>query len=193
MRNNVDLVEIAAEVAQTLTDSGVDVTLWGQPGTKSIEDLAREVADGDCELVEADGGLLRCLRVLRLDVFYDPDTGDRLHLKEDRQEYANGGPARRRGLTSSLGEKMRVGEVLGEEIVLRALKEELGIETPVDVDISLFSYEEELATSRSFPGLPTHYDNYLLPVTLPDEAYDPNGYIEVQPGRKTTYFVWEPA
>jgi hypothetical protein len=159
---------------------------------KTIEDLAAEIHAGESILLVDDSGKLRRhTAVAWVDVFSTNEQGERVHLKEARQEFNDRRPTRvRAGLPASLGEKILVG---GEEPespdkgAERAIKEELGIEK-VDM-IGFMGTAQREAEASSYPGLTTVYADHFFAVEVP---FTPEGYKEVQ-AQKTTYFEWEPA
>lgn len=109
--------DAASELSQVLLESGVDLSLWGEPGTKTVADLIDEINAGESELHEDNDGLYRVANGLGLDVFATID-GQRYHLIEDRQVFTNG-LERRRKLLTSLGEKIKTDESI-EGVVVRA-------------------------------------------------------------------------
>lgn len=155
-------------------------------GAKTIGHLLNEIQIGETLLTVRDGALLRLVRVLFIDVACE--TGgiwQRLH--EDRQEFVDG-RLRRRNLTTSLGEKIGQGENSNELSVIRALREELGIERYVVA--RAVKTEESEGTIGSFPGLHSHLTGYYWQVEIFPEDFCQNGYIEVQ-SDKSTFFVWK--
>lgn len=157
---------------------------------KTIEDLASELRTGDSTLeINEQGELRRHTAVVWVDVFSTNEQGEKVHLKEARQEFHDGRPTRvRKSLPASLGEKLLVGRAEPErplEGARRALAEELGVE-----DIELLDYVAESqreSDASSYPGLKTVYTDHHFVVGIP---FSPGGYTEVQ-SKKTSYFEWE--
>lgn len=174
----------------TLWTLGVPVETWGMGRANSFEDLVREIKDGESKLVIEYGEVIRLLDMLDLDVFYKDQDGNTFKLKEDRQEYIDGSgrEPRRRNLSVSLMEKMKPGEK-PEDAIKRALVEELQVEG--EVDLRELTDKDVFDPSISYPGTYVRSKIYKGTVFLTPEQFNPDGYIEVQPGRKTTYFVWE--
>ena len=84
---------------------------------------------------------------------------------------------------------MPLGE-LPQNALLRALREELGM----DIPLAELTYTEKPVVSAegpsaSYPGLITRHHIIRVDVTFTDSQYRPNGYTEVKGGR-TTYFEW---
>lgn len=176
------------ELIEKLRIAGVPFENWGTGKAKTVGHLLEEVNAGETVLEERDGTLLRQVDVAMVDVFYHPEGGDSLYLREDRQVF-NDGRERPRTLDSSLGEKRHPDETF-EEAAERGVRTELGIPaedlefTPKGVTTR--GPEE----SPSYPGLQTLYTFHRSAVTLPEELYRPDGYVEVG-GDKTTYFTWQ--
>lgn len=72
--------------------------------------------------------------------------------------------------------------------MVRGIQEELGIES--EVVLTTIDTSERLGESESYPGLRTHYAFHTFKVTLTDEQFREEGYIEKQEDI-CTYFVWE--
>jgi ADP-ribose pyrophosphatase YjhB (NUDIX family) len=175
------------DLTDLLTAHGVDVQQFGQGSAKTVSHLLRELREGEATLhLTADGKILRHALGATLHVqATDPDSGRQLTLVEDHQRFHDG-RVRRRKLPGSVGEKMSPGET-PEQAAVRALAEELDIHVPVELGPS--TLETKTTDSQSYPGLITRYDFYHFTVTLPSEAFRPDGYVEVQ-SDKQTVFVW---
>lgn len=165
-----------------LFEYGIDIMRFGTGSAKSLNDLLMEIENGEAELVEWDGQLIRLLAVLDINVF--TDVGGRRCLVEDRQEFVDG-RVRRRNLSASVSEKLHKGEN-PSEAVARALEEELGVRQ----FRTLSSADEVVETheSPSFPGLMSEYLVYRVEVLI-DPAEYKDTYQEVQ-SDKATYFIW---
>lgn len=162
---------------------GIQWSEWGKTATtKPLSRLAKEVATKETVL-EIGTGITRCLGILYLDVSYQGKI-----LVEDRAEWKDGRPPRRRTLLGSLAEKLTIGEAIPDAAV-RALKEELSI--VVDASrIAFLRTETSYEDSPSFPGLQARFANHVCSVELTSDEYRPDGYTENQPD-KTTFFVWQ--
>jgi len=70
----------------------------------------------------------------------------------------------------------------------RALREELGVQNSNIIEN--LGIQSETQTSPSYPGLTTEYIRHEMHTNLPEQAFNPDGYVENQPD-KNTYFVWK--
>jgi len=159
---------------------------WGKGKAKTVGHLYREVVDGEAEVKEdADGALIRVIRVLAIDVYCQAPDGAVLKLVEDRQEFKDG-RVRRRTLTSSLAEKLKMRENPADRTaVQRAIKEELG----VCAQRAEMGGQTHIAReSESFPGLQTTTLAVSWTVWIDPSEYRPE-YVEVQ-SDKSTFFRW---
>ncbi len=210
MQEAIDLLQIAEEQAlihdtttekNDLSDELRSSTLsllqkyqirpekWGIGGTKTIDHLLKEIAEGETVLeVEPSGELIRRLVIATIDVYYiDEITGKRLKLNENKQVFKDG-RERVRNLKVSLAEKLKAEEQPNEEMVGRALGEELGVSG--NLQISAGDVTEETVESPSYPDLMTKTKVYRFSVTLNKNQYNPEGYSEHQTD-KDTYFAWQ--
>lgn len=172
------------ELKKLLQSHGIPLEQWGVGKAKTLEHLATEVLEGETELIQKDGEIVRRVVAARVEVRCM--VGDtEFRLLEDRQEFKDG-RVRRRGLTG-LSEKMKPGE---DPIASakRALSEELGLQA--DTEIEMLGTREESNASQSYPGLTTEYLFYEMSTTLPAADFNPNGYVEHQ-ADKSTYFIWQ--
>lgn len=151
---------------------------------KSLEQLATELKRGECRLVEhPHGQLVRQVEVVQVLLWIRRD-GERLYLREDRQELANG-EIRRRNLDASLAEKMVTGED-PLDAAKRALAEELGV--ACDFGLGAPKLSSTAATSPSYPGLQSLYRLHRFEAELP-AWHVRSHYVEVQ-SDKTNYWTW---
>lgn len=150
---------------------------------KGSKDLWKELQDGECELVIEGDKLIRKVTVLNVIVLYGEQQ-----LYETKQVKKDGGGVRERNLPY-LAEKLSPSETL-KAGVLRALKEELSLENiPPESGIkSIYEVDSE-APPSSYTGLESQYTVYQAIYNLPEELYNPQGYMEQQP-KKTVYFEW---
>jgi hypothetical protein len=168
-----------------LLETGVPLWRWGKGKTKKIGDLMEEVEQGDSIVTKENGGALRKVAVACVDVYYR-EGGKMCRLKEDRQEFEDG-RIRRRELLSSLAEKIKQGEN-PKMAAYRGVTEELGVRG----QIGLMTKEviNTKIESPSYPGLMTSFRYHFFDAYLDKEQFQKEGYVEIQP-RKKTYFVWE--
>lgn len=160
---------------------------WGSPGTatKSLDNLLEELRTGDSKLLLEEGELVRTVTVMNVVV----TCGNEI-LVEDRQVFLNG-DVRRRGL-KHLAEKFDPDAESADQAIKKALKEEVQYTGDYNIlgALDLGSKDE---TSKSYPGLNCRYVIYTARVFLPEDQKQNVSLTEVQPGKKTTYFAWEPA
>lgn len=174
----------AMRAAHMLREYRIPVQQWGEGQAKTVLHLAQEILKGETELVIENGKLLRRISIAHVDVRYRRPDGVELRIVEDRQVFADG-RVRERG-RKRVSEKMKSGEDL-LETAKRGLLEELGVKA--ELEFEDLGSKQEVQISSSYPGLTTEYNVHKMRTFLPDEAFNPEGYKEVQKD-KTTYFVW---
>ena len=162
---------------------------WGIGGAKTVDHLLKEILDGETVLeIEPSGELIRKLAIATINVYYiDDESGQSFQLKESKQIFKDG-RERVRNLKMSLAEKLKVNESPNEEMVARALQEELGISG--NLQTTPGEMGEEIVESPSYPGLMTKTKVYRFSIMLSSDQYNPDGYSEHQKD-KDTYFVWK--
>jgi hypothetical protein len=172
-----------------LESAGIDISKWGTGVAKTLEHLQKEIEAGETILEKNDQGeLLRKVFIVDAEVFYMLDNAKRLKLREAKQVFADG-QERTRNFNASILEKTKPGED-PQEAILRGLKEELGIVLEDATQLEAGETEIEITDSQSYPNLRSEYTNHHFTITLQDDAFNPEGYIEYQPD-KTTFFTWE--
>lgn len=176
-----------AELEVLLTTYGVDFSEWGTGSAKTLQHLLDEIANGEAELVEESGVLIRRIRALDITVTYNDPEGRQFTLVEDRQEFTDGRVRRR--TVGGVKEKLSKYEFADSRSVMRALHEELGITLHLP-DGLVPRIQLKDREPSSYPGLQSRYMIYFFEVNLPDECFNPGGYAEHQPD-KSTYFVWQ--
>ena len=175
------------EVVDLLARHDIDTSMWGTGAAKSVSELAQEITEGESILVDDEAGLTRVVKGIGMDVFAEVN-GERYILVEDRQELANG-TIKRRELSTSLGEKTKIGESLND-VIARALAEELGIDiSDAAVDITDHTTIGE-HQSASYPGLATLTILRYVRVCIGPSQFVAEGYVELQPS-KSVHFVWQ--
>ena len=179
-----------AKLAAELDSSGMPLELWGVGNAKTVEDLQKELDQGEVSLIIGDNGeLTRQVRALAVNIYY-PQTEDRwLKLIEASQQFSDGRRRRIRRHNTSIGEKLLRTEEPGEEVLMRALDEELGVKPNGVTAWEHIKDVEQRRESASYPGLTTNYLLHHYWVELNDQGYNAEGYVEFQPD-KTTRFVW---
>jgi 8-oxo-dGTP pyrophosphatase MutT (NUDIX family) len=181
-----DVNQLLLDTRKRLTERNIPIEQWGVGEAKTLEQLVAEIKAGETVLQEDNGNLVRLVRAAEVFVWYTQGF-DRFFLVEDRQEFS-GDRIRRRKRASSVAEKMTPYEhpVIAAQ---RAIREELGITTPVAM-----TYRGPLHNDRespSYPGLRSIYDVYAFDAELTAEQYRKEGYIEKKE-EMTTYFIWRP-
>lgn len=179
-------VEDEGALEALLRSYGFDTTQWGEGATKTVSALWEEIAEGETDMIEVDGELIRRTYVAAVDVAATLSDGSHYKLREDRQVFANGS-VRRRNLMTSLAEKIKPQEET-KFAVVRALQEELGIEKPAKVTLAGTQLLDK--NSQTFGGIRTQLELSFAAVVIDEADFDPDGYVERQPD-KTIYFKWD--
>lgn len=189
MSKEVRLFSSKEELEAYLTGFGIPVRKWGQGNAKAISHLFSEIENGDTELVEENGQILRRVCFVNIDVM--ATFGNQRHrLVEDRQVFDEGTDkerVRQRGdMGGAVREKMHPKEQ-AINAARRAIHEELSLNT--EVNLSLINEENIDRESPSYPGLRTQYGATYFATELIGNQIKPEGYKEVELD-KTTYFIW---
>ncbi len=178
-----------AELEVLLTTYGIDFSSWGTGYSKTLQHLLDEINNGESELIEESGSLIRRIRALDITVTHTTSDGRSLILVEDRQEFTDGRVRHR--AKGGVREKLSRDEFADSRSVARALNEELGVTLDLPNDLTP-RVEVKDRDASSYPGLTGRYMIYFFEVNLPGDCFNPDGYIEHQPDR-STYFVWQQA
>lgn len=187
-QNKKNFDDIKQNVVALLTQHKIPFEQWGTGSAKTLDHLIKEVAEGETILeVDKSGKLVRKVLIAYVDIYYTSPDGRRLKLVEDRQIFKDG-RERKRILGGSIAEKLKATETPDQDMVHRAISEELCIETAVPIQPKGSCNRTE--DSPSYPGLTLKSTNYFFEVELPDDQFKPEGYIEHQ-NDKDTYFVWK--
>lgn len=152
------------ELETCLAAAGIDTTRWGQDNAKTVDDLAREVANG--ESILQNDPLRRIVHVTQVLIARDKSV-----LVETAQEFADGRVRRRNNMPS---EKMLPHE---DPIAasIRCLEEELGLDAeqllgpPTHTNSS-----QKIIESPSYPGLTTEFTMHQVRVetdALPADSF----------------------
>jgi hypothetical protein len=167
---------------QTLNDYDINPNDWGNGETRTLKELYKEIVDGETELSDNFGELIRTVTVVGIVV-----TCNDFKLKEDRQEFTDG-RIRHRDLTVSCAEKLIKGET-PKQAAVRCIKEELGIEIH-ESELVPHVNHSTADMSSSYPGLKCVYHRNQFDYEMKMEFFKPEGYQEFQEN-KTTYFIWQ--
>ena len=170
-----------------LSNAGVDISIWGTGGFKTIEHLAKEIDNNEIILAENEQGeLIRISEVVASSIYYIDDI-NKYRLKEQKQVFLDGRVRIRPSNGQSVFEKMKFGED-PTQAMIRGISEELGIDA--DINLKHINTVQDTADSKSYPGLQTKSTTHFFDVILNSEQFNPRGYTEEQ-SDKITYFVWE--
>lgn len=176
------------EALRKLLDSyQISYANWGLEGTKRLEDLLAEVAEGEAILEDRNGKLTRVVDGVAVNVYAEID-GAHYRLREDRQVFVCDGTVKRRNLSTSLGEKIKRDETHTQAII-RALREELGV-TVGEAGVVIGDSMREVEASRVYPGIVSDRGLTMAAVILPRDQVRREGYVEHQP-QKDNFFVWQ--
>jgi hypothetical protein len=173
-------------VKNLLKKFDIDQSGFGRGNAKTIDDLEKEIANGECALVEKGGLLVRYVHILNIDVFAKIE-GRRLYLREIRQKFADG-RIRERKLPASLSEKLALTEKNYSQAIERTLTEEIQVQK-----FSMLSAPQKkplvIEPSMDYPGILTEYKIIFVAILINPIEYKPDGYREIQTD-KTTFFEW---
>ena len=171
-----------------LENAGIDISIWGTGGYKTIEHLTKEI---DCQEIvlttDENGELIRISEVAAATIFFVDDDCKKYRLKEQKQIFIDGRERIRPSNGQSVFEKMKFGED-PTQAMIRGISEELGIDA--DINLKHINTVQDIADSKSYPGLQTKSTTHFFDVILNSEQFNPRGYTEEQ-SDKITYFVWE--
>ena len=177
--------ETMAALRVWLIEQGIDVNMWGQGSTKSLEDLWHELICGDsCLQLKPP---MRRVHVAQVLIWKHGRI-----LIESVQEFGSG---RRRFRNQVPSEKMKTGESY-YQAATRCLQEELGISSGQIVFKELTYSEVEVMTdSPSYPVLPSQYIFHRIEAEvrgLPDENFwhENVSYLDGDP-IKRHFWAWQ--
>lgn len=145
-------VQTVSELQTLLQAHGIDTGLYGKPGTKSLQNLLKEITEEESNLEVCEGKLKREVHILLVYIKSGDkvltETNQLFHTTPNREAWS-------RQRNSVLAEKLHPGEN-AQEAVRRALEEELGI-TYSGTNHKVNPVEAEIRTSASYPGLESVY------------------------------------
>ena len=168
---------------QILSTYGIDTSEW----VKSPEKLFSEIEAGEVRLHIEEDRVVQHLQVSNV-IIFSPD-GSQVLEENYHVRKSDGLKTKRTYFRRSVTEKIRLTES-PMMAACRGLKEELELEPdPASVVYTRNSVQRE--EDLYYLGLlfNTEVSHYML--TLQEELYNPQGYIEQQP-KKTVYFNWFP-
>lgn len=175
----------AEALRYTLEQFGVDTDNWGAGGAKTVEDLLRELSERESLLVKEDGKLVRVTSNIAVDVFNPWRTEVLFEAWREKR-----GKRTTRELGASFAEKMK-GNADPEVEVGRGFQEELPLLADHVIELRPIGVQEEKGAAYSYPGLSARYTRHCFEAVIDEQAYNPTGYITVEPD-KTTCFQWRP-
>jgi len=173
------------DFVQMLKDKGIDIQLYGTGTFKTIGHLYQEIEEGETELTDENGQLVRRVQFVGARILYKKD-GEWLRLYEEKQIFKDGRERRRTNMPYSAAEKFKSGED-PKEVIVRGMKEELKLD--ITKDQFTFYNKKEIENNDDYPGIKSFHIGYEFLVVLNDEQYNPDGYIERQ-SDKDVYFTW---
>lgn len=175
------------DFVQMLKDHGINTELYGTGTFKTIGHLYQEIHEGETELTEEGGQLIRKVQFVGARILYKKD-GEWIRLYEEKQIFRDGRERRRTNMPYSAAEKFKTGED-PKEVIVRGMKEELNLE--ISTNQFTFYNKVKMGEDGDYPGINSFHTGYEFLVILNDEQYTPEGYIERQKD-KDVYFTWRP-
>ena len=182
------------ELILFLTKHHIDISLYGVGQAKTVEQLFKEIKEGETYLQLIDDRLHRCIEIVNI-ILYD-DLSDR-YLREKEQQFhpINGRNEYFRSRNSFIAEKMKGGENVNDAIN-RGLKEEINIDGKFGYSLTTVV---EFDFSVSYPGLMTKYvvNNVVIKINVKDyptinhDSFKITEYLDEKP-RLTTTWEWQP-
>ncbi|KAL0028673.1 hypothetical protein WJX79_009914 [Trebouxia sp. C0005] len=152
----------ADALSSWLVDHDVDLTGYGRGQAKSVQQLWREVEDGETVFSVSGKAVTRCIDTL---LVYIISSSNKV-LQEEFQIMPNG---TKRARDVPLAEKMKAGEAW-KDAVIRAVKEELGsvlsLAPQVFIKESSYTVTVEHACSQSYPNLQCKYTVHKVEATV---------------------------
>lgn len=188
MSNHPIQVNSVEDLLLILDRFGIDYGKWN----KTPQDLFGEIENLETTLTSDVhwGKLTRNVQSVFLTVISPDGT---MQLVEDHQEYADGKIVVR-GLIE-IAEKCKADEN-PIAVAYRAIREELlngeSFDTSSIELVPIPNPETNKVPRSAYEGLNTVNNITRFKVQLTDELFKPEGYKEVQPGKKITYFPWKP-
>ena len=171
------------ELETILKIFGIKTDSWGVGWRRSVEDLKREISNGESTLLIDGDGLLRVLRTVRM-IVVDPKHPKWGCLIESYQILKNGSIRRKNCVPAG---KIPKGEK-PEEALSRELFEELGL-TPKDFTWRFLHKGDKIKIGSTYPGLRTLYIRYFFEVRLKKKIKNNYRVIDGADG-KVIVFKW---
>jgi hypothetical protein len=179
---------IKRDTIDLLRHHNISFENWGKDSFKTINHLVKEIVEGESILSIEDNELFRKISIVFIDVCYIDVAGKIFKLIEEKQIFKDGRERKREFKEEgSVAEKLKSGEIADENVVRRAVAEELGIKNITNIINT--GTKEDIHESESYPGLKTKIIKHFFKVQLNKQQFVPEGYMERQPD-KNTYFKW---
>lgn len=175
------------DFVQMLKDHGINTELYGTGTFKTIGHLYHEIEEGETELTDEEGQLVRRVQFVGARILHKKD-GKWWRLYEEKQIFKDGRERRRANMPYSAAEKFKSGED-PKEVIVRGMKEELNLD--ITKDQFAFYNKKEIENNDDYPGIKSFHIGYEFLVVLNDDQFLESGYIEKQ-ADKDVYFTWRP-
>jgi hypothetical protein len=175
------------DFVQMLKDHGINTELYGTGTFKTIGHLYHEIEEGETELTDEEGQLVRKVQFVGARILHKKD-GKWWRLYEEKQIFKDGRERRRANMPYSAAEKFKSGED-PKEVIVRGMKEELNLD--ITKDQFAFYNKKEIENNDDYPGIKSFHIGYEFLVVLNDDQFLESGYIERQ-ADKDVYFTWRP-
>ena len=173
------------ELHNILKEFNIDLSVWETGSYKSVEHLWNEIKEEECIIYNDNTKLKREVNFVGAKIMYK--IGDtKYHLKEEKAIFKDG-RERIRNIWYSMAEKFKFNED-PQEALIRGMKEELDIN--ILENQTTFYNKVYFPSDEDYPGLKSFHTGYSYIITLNENQYKPEGYIEHQ-ADKDIYFVWE--
>jgi len=175
------------DFVQMLKDHDINTELYGTGTFKTIGHLYHEIEEGETELTDEGGQLVRRVQFVGARILHKKD-GKWWRLYEEKQIFKDGRERRRANMPYSAAEKFKSGED-PKEVIVRGMKEELNLD--ITKDQFAFYNKKEIENNDDYPGIKSFHIGYEFLVVLNDSQFLERGYIERQVD-KDVYFTWRP-
>ena len=175
------------DFVQMLKDHDINTELYGTGTFKTIGHLYHEIEEGETELTDEGGQLVRRVQFVGARILHKKD-GKWWRLYEEKQIFKDGRERRRANMPYSAAEKFKSGED-PKEVIVRGMKEELNLD--ITKDQFAFYNKKEIENNDDYPGIKSFHIGYEFLVVLNDDQFLERGYIERQ-ADKDVYFTWRP-
>ena len=175
------------DFVQMLKDHDINTELYGTGTFKTIGHLYHEIEEGETELTDEGGQLVRKVQFVGARILHKKD-GKWWRLYEEKQIFKDGRERRRANMPYSAAEKFKSGED-PKEVIVRGMKEELNLD--ITKDQFAFYNKKEIENNDDYPGIKSFHIGYEFLVVLNNSQFLERGYIERQVD-KDVYFTWRP-